>query len=870
MLQVLQNISNFVINWGIVWQSQYFIKNNTNIVSMRADINQSKQKLAETFFQRLVDSYGYLPEQMEFNVTVSPTSIADIAIWRSPEDKKSGLAPDIYVLVACKAEHIKIKAEDYFEQYKQAVLNDMAFYVAHNLKETKVFYIDRNARPLKIERISDFPSAQDIISDENLALFVNKVRGYSKDKFLKTLTRCHNIIRNVDKLSPEAAFDEISKILFIKMLYERDAREELVYSKDKFIKDELSYNGEIDYIQYLFNEVKETYSADGLFDSEDRIRIRRESFLLILEELSNVELYDTSDDIKGIAFELFLGKTFRGELGQFFTPRTIVNYMVEVLNVKEGDKVCDPCCGSGGFLIRAFEHVQNEIDQDIHNQIATLMDNLNLSDSEKQSRINNLLCECDKTIEGSRYHKLCHDYFFGVDANARMARTSKMNMIMHGDGHVGVYLHDGLLNVGGVYDNHFDIILINPPFGAHVEKDMRITDSDIPTDREKTLYENLYGSEYISNVYIPIKNYAQEIGKDKKIGKRILDLYKINNNSTEILFIERCINLLKPGKRAGIVLPEGVLDNPALERVRRFIETRARILNITSIPADVFLSSGANIKPSLVFIEKLKDGEMPEKDYLLSVTKVNDAGISSTGLPSQNEELPIAAKEVSSWLSGKVMSNMTYTKIVNRSDLSNWSVKSVFDVTNINYNPIYKKVKIGSVVSLSKDVIYVEPNIKYTRLTVKLFNKGIQERDTVIGSQIGTKRQTRVKEGQFVISKIDGKSAAFGIVNSSLEGAIVTPDFMVYNIDTTKIVPEYLELVLTNEAILNQFSNSSSGTTGRRRLSQKVFENTLIALPSIDEQRKLIAKILEIRKMQASLEEQMRKNIEYFNNKIFS
>ena len=174
MLQVLQNISTFVINWGVVWQSQYFIKNNTNIVSMRADINQSKQKLAETFLQRLVDSYGYLPEQMEFNVTVSPTSIADIAIWRSPEDKKSGLAPDIYVLVACKAEHIKIKAEDYFEQYKQAVLNDMAFYVAHNLKETKVFYIDRNARPLKIERISDFPSAQDIISDENLALFVNK------------------------------------------------------------------------------------------------------------------------------------------------------------------------------------------------------------------------------------------------------------------------------------------------------------------------------------------------------------------------------------------------------------------------------------------------------------------------------------------------------------------------------------------------------------------------------------------------------------------------------------------------------------------------------------------------------------------------
>ena len=615
---------------------------------MITDINHSKKELAETFFQRLVDSYGYQPEQMEFDVKVSPTSVADIAIWRSPDDKKSGLAPDIYVLVTCKTEHIKIKAEDYFEQYKQAVLNDMAFYVAHNLKETKVFYIDRNARPLKIERISDFPTALDIVSDQNLTSFVNKVRGYSKDKFLKSLTRCHNIIRNVDKLSPEAAFDEISKILFIKMLYERDAKEELVYSKDKFIKDELYYNGEVDYIQHLFNEVKKAYSTDGLFDSEDKIRIRRESFLLILEELSSVELYDTSDDIKGIAFELFLGKTFRGELGQFFTPRTIVNYMVEVLNVKEGDKVCDPCCGSGGFLIKAFEHVQNQIDQDIHKQITILMDNQSLSDTEKQYKINTLLRECDKTKEGSRYHKLCHDYFFGVDANARMARTSKMNMIMHGDGHVGVYLHDGLINVGGVYDNNFDVILINPPFGAHVEKDMRITSSDIPTDRERALCEELFGSEYISKVYTPIKEYAQEIGKDKKIGKRILELYQINNNSTEILFIERCINLLKPGKRAGIVLPEGVLDNPALDRVRKFIESRAKILNITSIPADVFLSSGANIKPSLVFIEKFMDGEIPEKDYLLSVTKVNDAGISSTGLPSNNEELPIAAKEVAS------------------------------------------------------------------------------------------------------------------------------------------------------------------------------------------------------------------------------
>lgn len=837
---------------------------------MKADVVQSKRQLTEAFYHRLVESYGYLPDQLEFNVKMSTSSVADIAIWRSADEKNLGLTPNIYILVACKAEHIKIKAEDYFEQFKQAVLNDMAFYIAHNLKETKVFYIDRNARPLKIERISDFPTAIDIASEQNISHFINKARSYSKDNFLKVLSRCHNIIRNVDKLSPEAAFDEISKILFIKMLYERDAKEELVYSKDKFLKDEIAYKGNGDYIQALFYKVKEKYVADGLFEIEDKIKIRRESFLLILEELGNVELYDTSDDIKGIAFELFLGKTFRGELGQFFTPRTIVNYMVEVLNVKEGDRVCDPCCGSGGFLIKTFEHVQNQIDQDIHQQINSLMNDLAISENERKHKINDLLLECDKTINGSRYHKLCHDYFFGVDANARMARTSKMNMIMHGDGHVGVYLHDGLLNVGGVYDNRFDIILINPPFGAHVEKDMRITDSDVPTEEEKELYTKLFGQEYLERVYEPMKEYATKEYKDNTKGKRILELYNINNNNTEILFIERCINLLKPGKRAGIVLPEGVLDNTALDRVRRFIETQARILNITSIPADVFLSSGANIKPSLIFIQKYNENETPEKDYMLTVTKVTDAGISSTGLPSQNEELPIAAKEVCSFLLGTPKQKMVYTKVIRRSELANWSVKQIFDITHTEFNPQYETTKIGNLLKMSKNVIVIEPNIEYTRLTVKLYNKGISVRDKVKGIDIGTKRQTRVSEGQFVISKIDGKSAAYGIVDAMLDGAIVTPDFMVYDINRNKVLPEYLELVLQNETILNQFANSSSGTTGRRRLSQRFFEDTRIALPSLEEQHNLVAEIIQIRESQKALENRMKVNIESFNHKIFN
>lgn len=831
-----------------------------------------EKSLVDAFYQRLITAYGYSDEQLGRGVAIGEEAKADIAIWRSKDEKEQGLTPNIYVLVTCRAEHIRIEAEDYFGKFKQAALNNMAFYVAHNLKETKVFYIDKNARPFKIEHISDFPHAEDIISDEALEKFVSRMRSYSKDSFLKTLSRCHNIIRNMDKFSPEAAFDEISKVLFLKMLYERDAKDELVYGKEKFLKDEKDYlvkHPKGNYIQQLFNEVKQNYCSDGLFDEEDRIRIRRESFLMLLEELGTVELYDTSDDIKGIAFELFLGKTFRGELGQFFTPRTIVNYMVDLLNIQEGMKVCDPCCGSGGFLIKAFEHVQSAIDKDIHSQVNQVMTNKNLSNSERKERISELLQECDKSKKGSRYYRLCHDYFFGVDANARMARTSKMNMVMHGDGHVGVYLHDGLLNVGGVYEGRFDAILINPPFGAHIEKTMRISDSDVPTEAEKNLFVEQFGDEYIDKVYAPMKAYAATTYKDGTHGKKLKELYHITNSSTEILFIERSINLLKPGAVAGIVLPEGVLDNRALEKVRQFIEGKARILNITSIPADVFLSSGANIKPSLLFIRKFEEGEQPEPDYELSVTRVKDAGISSTGLPSDNTELPVAAKEVRAWIEGKPLDNMQYTKIIRRSELTNWSVRHIFEVEKARFNPQYETVRMGEIMTQSTDSIEVKADAEYTRLTVRLFNKGITARDTVKGSQIGTKHQTQVHAGEFVISKIDGKSAAFGLVGEEYEGAIVTHDFLVYDIDTDKVLPEYLELVLRNEQILNQFKSSSSGTTGRRRLSQKVFENTEIALPSLAEQKRLMEEIISIRNQQQELERKLQGSETLFNQKVF-
>lgn len=365
-----------------------------------------------------------------------------------------------------------------------------------------------------------------------------------------------------------------------------------------------------------------------MFEPSEIIRIRENSFEAIVEELQIYNLSTTSDDVKGIAFEQFLGRTFRGELGQFFTPRTVVDFIVDVLDPQESEIICDPCCGSGGFLIKAFEYVRAKIENEIHLAKEKIKAEYfndeyeSLKDAEKakvDEKVNNLFLklntELDINNSKSRLRELSYDCIFGTDANPRMSRTAKMNMIMHGDGHGGVHHNDGLLNVNGIFENRFDVILTNPPFGSRVEKSLKITEADKYTDIARiNKYKKRYGEAY-----------DKALGQiNNNIDKPLLDLYDTGKMSslTEVLFIERCLNLLKPGGRMGIVLPEGVLNNTNLQKIRDYVESRAKILLIVSIPQDVFIASGATVKPSLLFLKKFTtDEEQQYKEIVLRAEK---------------------------------------------------------------------------------------------------------------------------------------------------------------------------------------------------------------------------------------------------------
>lgn len=581
--------------------------------------------IRQTVVCRLVNHYGYDLKQMAQELTVSNAqrgqgkARADIVIWKSEEAKNNNEFAEI--VIECKADTIKIQPGDYYQGANYASWVHAKFFVTTNQKETKYFKTGEKIPVAFLEEIIDIPKAEELSDEAKIKALLAQKKKFSRADFQRLLFECHSIFRDNDALAPDAAFDEISKILFMKINYERNRRtgedeifkwsvfEQKEKDFEEFVKPTLvgqnPLNASLRYVDFWFDETKRRYKEEKLFEENDKIKITRESFKKVVEKLEAYNLSETDDDIKGIAFEEFLSKTFRGKgLGQYFTPRTVVKFMTEIIDPKECELICDPCCGSGGFLIYAFEYIRQQIEKEIEVSKETIktellkqlqgLEKLSEKEYEKiENKVNEQIehaisainIDLDNKVKGTRLHNLSYKCIYGTDKEARSARMAKMNMIMHGDGHGGVHQYEGLLNINGIKDNHFDVVLTNPPFGSRVGKDLKDPNN-------------------------PKENVA--------------DKFAVSKLSTlkEVMFLDRCLNLLKAGGRLGIVLPEGVLNNSQLQNVREYFEGRAKILLIVSIPADVFVSAGATVKPSLLFVKKFTKEEADlYKEVVEAVTK---------------------------------------------------------------------------------------------------------------------------------------------------------------------------------------------------------------------------------------------------------
>lgn len=553
-----------------------------------------EESVRQEYLCILVNEYGFVLGQIAEEESIpgergNKHARADFVIWRTVEDKRDGKTA--LIVVECKADNVTIDQKTYSQGSNYANNERAKFFVAHNRRSTRFFRVDLEKRAPNYSEVKDIPHAD--ASDKEIKELLSQLKPFEGKEFADLLHQCHNIIRNNEHLDPAAAFDEIAKILFIKVWVERRLKERKerknLFTVD-FLKTQISKSP----INSLFDETKEAYRADKIFESDERINLRTAT----------------------------------------------VEFIVQMLDPKEGEYICDPASGSGGFLIRCFEILRERIAADVDAQYRAFCEEVERKRlpavekaKRKREKFNELQAQLDPVSDPeapvsrrmrSRIWDLSNLRIYGTDANDRMARTSKMNMIMHGDGHGGVHHHNGLLNVNGIFENRFNVIATNPPFGAVVQAGNVVLRSDYTVSAAaRSRYENEYGDAYgnavarveaaegkpiLSLFKLPLrgktdvdpKNELSEEERKRAEEKRLQTI----SMKTELVFIERCLDLLAPGGRLGIVLPEGIFNNPSLAFVREFTEDRAFLRAVVSLPQETFTSSGASVKCSVLILEK--------------------------------------------------------------------------------------------------------------------------------------------------------------------------------------------------------------------------------------------------------------------------
>lgn len=431
----------------------------------------------------------------------------------------------------------------------------------------KQIILDKSINDLKQ---SNFEELKEIVKNLSAYTQLQTPTKSGTDKQTKHITdyrrlfrTIHTEIRSIDKLDPSSSFDEFSKVLFIKIINDKIPESEQLTVKR--IENFGTPKSQSKYIDSWFQEkVKEYYP--GIFSDNEKISLSTLALCTVLDMLNeNFNLKDTTTDIKGRAFEEFLPSQLRGKgLGQFFTPRPIVDFMIELADISITDKVLDFASGSGGFLIKAYEKKRQLIEN-------------------TQQQYLDLLKETKMTLLDKAKSQI-----FGIDAEPRAVRTAKMNMLLWGDGKqiqhgngLGIKDYNDKPYLAKEYtiedsDSGVDIVLANPPFGAD-EKDQNI-----------------------------LKNYSlarKTKQKNEDTGQKEVIYQK---EKTEYLFVEKAFKVLKPNGKLLIVLPEGIFSNSD-SRVRDYIIRNFNIETIVKLPKHAFVMSGVDTINTVILIARKKN-----------------------------------------------------------------------------------------------------------------------------------------------------------------------------------------------------------------------------------------------------------------------
>ena len=470
-------------------------------------------------------------------------------------------------------------------------------YLSGNKKQ---IIFDKNISEMEADNFQEFKNLVEEHLQGDSKEITSQISGIeSKNSkvvdYRRLFRQIHTKIRSMDKLDPSASFDEFSKVLFIKIINDIITEEDrLTSQKIKIIGNTKSQSKYID--DWFQVKVKEYYP--GIFAENVKIALSPNTLCVILDILNEqFDLKDSMTDIKGRAFEEFLPSQLRGKgLGQFFTPRTIVEFMIELADISVKDKILDFASGSGGFLINAFDR--------------------------KRQLINSMQKQYFDFIGKTREDLIeeIKTQIFGIDAEPRAVRTAKMNMLLWGDGKqiqhgngLDTKDYQGRPYFAKEYvaddDNSgVDIILANPPFGS--------------TEEDQSILKNYSLSKKIKQ-------------KDKNGRVHVTN----NKEKTENLFIEKAYKTLRPEGKLLIVLPEGIFSNDD-SRVRDYILSHFIIETIVKLPKHTFVMSGVDTINTVILIarknsaERQKEIKESDKGTWISASKkmtINFASVNQIG-----------------------------------------------------------------------------------------------------------------------------------------------------------------------------------------------------------------------------------------------
>ena len=558
-------------------------------------------KVRAEYYAELIHRYGYSPNRIGVEVIVpdrTPHDAADLVVFHDDARKRP------FAVIECKAESYggkPISAPVFSQAVEQAWGNGNAHkfraaYVGVVAGATRRFLDCDDRKFGALER--DGNQVADLPVNYGKPPPYKFVKGgidgkrdisaVEKGDLIAAIDKTHQTLWGGGRLSPPAAFGEFCKLIFVKVRDEKRVEEgppgtvyDFQINTDEGAAD-------------LGARIRALYDAEMVRERDvftERLKIDDLTIKMCVEHLESINFSATDLDTKGVAFERFLDGFFKGDFGQYFTPREIIQFCVAMMPPKADDHVLDTSCGSGGFLLYAMDHVRHQA-AGIQNEIARFR----------------------------KWHDFAEKRLFGIEINDEISRVAKMNMILHDDGHTNVVAADGLDDWPKLAEinrdlkpDSFDIVLTNPPFGAVVKA------------AEK-------GQSYIDRFELSrhLGKTSSVDGEKQKAGKAAVKSRA--SVKTEILFLERIHDFLKPGTgRAAIVVPDGILTNGSLQGVRDWVMDRFQILAVVSLPQAAFQHSGASVKASLLFVRRRGLKERPSTDEAIFMAAPGNIGYDATG-----------------------------------------------------------------------------------------------------------------------------------------------------------------------------------------------------------------------------------------------